>query len=68
MYRTTLMQHFPLVTLFDLTLTLNFTLYMVHTYMLPLSSLGSSYANVGFAAIISLVSVAQKAKSDAFDL
>ena len=66
MCRTTLIQHFHLVTLFDLTLT--FTKYKAHTYMSPFHPLRSLLAQFGFAAVISPVSVADKAKIDNFDL
>ena len=61
------MQHVHLVTLLDLTLTLNFTYYKNHTYNLrqPLRSL---WAKFEFVAIISHIPVADNAKSDRFDL
>ena len=60
------MQHFHLLTLFDLTLT--FIQYKVHTYMLPSSSRGKPLANFEFAAVGSLVLGADKAKSEDFDI
>ena len=64
---TPLMQHFDLVSIFALTLTL--TLYFkVHTYLLHSSFLGQSLGKVWLAAAIGPVSVADKEKSDDFDL
>ena len=62
------MQYFNLVTLFELTLTLTFTYYKAHTYISPFYPLGSLLAKLGLAAVISPVSVADKVKSDDFDL
>ena len=62
MRHTVLMQYFDLVTLFDLTLTMTFTYYKLHIYMLASSSPGKSLGKVGFAAVISPVSAADKAK------
>ena len=63
------MKHFHLVTFFDLTLILNFTLKLkVHIYMLPFYPLGSLLAKFGFAVVISSVSVTDKAKSNNFNL
>ena len=67
MSRTTLMQHFHLVTLFDLTLT--FTQYKVHTYMLPFSPLEKPVlATLRLVAVISSVLAADRAKSGDFDI
>ena len=68
MCRTALMQHFNLVTLFDLTLTLTVSQYKAHTYIRPFYPLGSLLVKFGLTAVISPVSVADKAKSDDFDL
>ena len=62
------MQHFHLVTLLDLTLTLTFTYFKAHAYMLPSSTPGKPFEKFGFAAVISPVTVADKAKSDVLDL
>ena len=56
MCRTTDMQHFHLVTLFDLTLTLTFTYYKAHSYTQLSQPLRSLMAKFGFAAIIIHVS------------
>ena len=62
---TTAMQQFHLVT-FDLTLTLSFTQYEATLIRYLLYPLGSFLAKRWFAADISPVSVADKAKSDDF--
>ena len=72
MCRTTLKQHFDLVTLFDLTLTLvwPWPLLSISSMLIcyVLHCIGSLLAESGLAAVISPVSVADKAKSDDFDL
>ena len=62
----TLKQHFDLVALLDLTLT--FAWRRVHTYMLRPSSLGKSHGRVWVSSCYKSVSVADKAKSDDFDI
>ena len=66
MCRRTLMQHFNLVTFFDLTLT--FTKFKVHTLCYFPHPLGSLSANFELVAVINPVTVADKAKSDDSDL
>ena len=69
MCHTTVMQHFHLVTLIDLILASTFILtirpILIRYLLLPLRSI---LAEFGFAAVISPVSVAHKAKSDCFVL
>ena len=62
MCHTTLTQHFDLAILFDLTLTLVFTWYKTHTFMIPSSSLGTSFGKVCVSSCYSPVSVADEAK------
>ena len=67
----TLMRYFDLVGCFDLALT--FTYYKVHPYMIfyhvrILYPLGSLLAKFLFPAVISQGSVADKGKSDDFDI
>ena len=66
MCRMTVMQHFHLVTLLDLTLTL--TYHKAHIYTLPSSPLEKSFGKVWFRAVIRPVSVTDKAKIETFDL
>ena len=66
MCRTTDMQHFHLVTLLDMTLTLTFTYYKAHTYTQPSSTPEKPLEKFGLAAFISHISAADKAKSDRF--
>ena len=66
------MQLLDFFTSFDLSLILTFAKYKAHTYMLssPLitKSLGKNRLNRTFTIISVAVSVADKAKSDDFDL
>ena len=76
MRRASLMQHFHLVTLFDMTLT--FTWHKTHAYTLCLKAytlpkgrlrpLEGLLAEFGVAAAICTVSVADRAKDDDFEL
>ena len=61
-----LIQHFHLVSLFDLTLTLTFALYKTHIHTAPSLSLGKHFAENLFAAVLKPISEAYKAKSDNF--
>ena len=65
MCRTSVKQHFHLVTLLDLNLTLTFTYYRAHTYTLPSSIPEKPFGKVW---VRSPVLVADKEKSDRFDI
>ena len=66
MCRSALMKHFDLVTLFDPTLTFNSIRPILICYLLHL--LGSLSAKPELAAVISLFSTSDEAKSDDLDL
>ena len=66
----TLTQHFYLVALFHLTLTMAFSQHKAHRYLYAtlLNPWEAFFAKCGFTAVISPVSVANKPKSDYFNL
>ena len=67
MCRAALIQHFHLVTLIDLTVALTFTYEPILIWYI-FHPIGRMLAKFWFAAFMSPVSVANKAKSDEFDL
>ena len=62
------MLHFLSVTIFDLTLTLNFTNHETLIHMALFHLLRSILAELVFALVISLVPATDKAKGDDFDV